>query len=150
MIRGIEFKVNIQNTDILNKVLKGIFLDDYDFYISEDEIICNNEKAQVQIPKKGNGELFENLATHIPYYVNFINLQAYKKGKKYDEVDNYSEFINSECQFIILIVDGQYLEIYAKSDNLILQFIKNAVQLKGEEIKIKTDYDDGRVRMSVW
>lgn len=150
MIRGIEFKINIQHKDILNEILKDISLDDYDFYISEDEVICNNGKAQMQIPKKGDGKLFENLAIYIPYYVNFINLRAYKKGQEDDQVNNYSEFVNSECQFIILIVDGQYLEIYAKSDNLILQFIKNAVQLKGEEIKIKTDYDDGRVRMSVW
>lgn len=150
MIRGIEFKINIQHKDILNEILKDISLDDYDFYISEDEVICNNGKVQMQIPKKGDEKLFENLAIHIPYYVDFINLRAYKKGQENDQINNYTQFINSECQFIILIVDGQYLEIYAKSDNLILQFIKNAVQLKGEEIKIKTDYDDGRVRMSVW
>ena len=150
MIRGIEFKINIQHKDILNEILKDISLDNYDFYISEDEVICDNGKAQMQIPKKGDRKLFENLAIYIPYYVDFINLRAYKKGQEEDQVNNYNEFVNSECQFIILIVDGQYLEIYAKSDNLILQFIKNAVQLKGEEIKIKTDYDDGRVRMSVW
>lgn len=150
MIRGIEFKINIQHKDILNEILKDISLDDYDFYISEDEVICNNGKVQMQIPKKGDGKLFKNLAIYIPYYVDFINLRAYKKGQENDQINNYTQFINSECQFIILIVDGQYLEIYSKSDNLILQFIKNAVQLKGEEIKIKTDYDDGRVRMSVW
>lgn len=150
MIRGIEFKINIQHKDILNEILKDISLDDYDFYISEDEVICNNGKVQMQIPKKGDGKLFKNLAIYIPYYVDFINLRAYKKGQENDQINNYTQFINSECQFTILIVDGQYLEIYAKSDNLILQFIKNAVQLKGEEIKIKTDYDDGRVRMSVW
>lgn len=150
MIRGIEFKINIQHKDILNEILKAISLDDYDFYISEDEVICNNGKVQMQIPKKGDGKLFKNLAIYIPYYVDFINLRAYKKGQENDQINNYTQFINSECQFTILIVDGQYLEIYAKSDNLILQFIKNAVQLKGEEIKIKTDYDDGRVRMSVW
>lgn len=79
-----------------------------------------------------------------------MNLQAYPIDAHWQPIKTYEDFFLSDCAIIILVVDGRYVEIYAKSDELILQFIKNAVKLKGVNITIKTDYDDGRTRMNVY
>ena len=147
-MRGIEFDADVGYDDVMNRLLTGISLKDYDFYISEDEILSNLELPETFA--KINIEFFESLKMCTPYYVLFINLHAYRKGEIQQRISTYEDFIKSTCQFIILVVDGRYFEIYTKDEQLLLQFIKNAITLNGKDIKIKTDHDDGRIRMSIW
>lgn len=147
-MRGIEFTVDIGYKDVLNALLTGIHLDNYDFYISQDEIF--SDLGLPKISSKADEKLFQNLNQCGSYYVLFINLQGYLKGDAQQVITTYEDFLKSACQFIILVVDGRYFEIYVKDEQLLLQFIRNATVLNGKDIKIKTDYDDGRTHMSVW
>ena len=146
-MRGIEFVTDVGYGDVLNELFLDISLNDYEFYISEDEIL--SKLGAPAIPQKADIKFLEKMKMCAPYYVFFINLQAYRKGEIEQKISTYEEFKKSTCQFIILIADGRCFDIYAKDEQLLLQFIRNAIILKGENIKIKTDYDDGRVRMSV-
>lgn len=146
-MRGIEFTADVGYKDTLNVLLSGIPLDEYDFYISQNEIFSDFELPQIS--EKVDGELFEKLNKCASYYVLFINLQGYQKGAVQQKIDTYEDFIKSTCQFIVLVNDGCYFEIYAKDERLLLQFIRNAIALNGKGITIKTNYDDGRTRMSV-
>lgn len=146
-MRGIEFVTDVGYGDVLNELFLDIPLNDYAFYIREDEIV--SDLGVPAISQKADIKLLEKMKKCAPYYVFFINLQAYRKGDTEQKISTYEEFKKSTCQFILLIADGRCFEIYAKDEQLLLQFIRNAITLEGKDIKIKTDYDDERVRMSV-
>lgn len=147
-MRGIEFVTDIGYSDVLNEIFTGISLTEYDFYISQNELFSDSNLPAIS--PKMDVDFFEKLKTCTPYYVFFFNLQAYRKGEMQQKIRNYDEFLKSNCQFIVLITDGRYFDIYVKDERLLLQFIKNAINLDGKDIRIKTNYDDGRTRMSVW
>lgn len=146
-MRGIEFQLDIEYGDVLNEILSGIPLNEYDYYISEDEILGASDLPVVY--PKVDASYFGELEKCAPYLVCFFNLQAYRRGETRQKIEKYEDFSKSSCQFIVLIADGYDFEIYAKDDQLLLQFIKNASALHAKDIRIKTDYCDGRTRMSV-
>lgn len=146
-MRGIEFISDVGYADVINEVLTAIPLSNYDFFISEDEVLVNYKTFEFS--HKVSAEIFENLKKLSPYYVLSINLQAYPKGKLPQSITTYEDFLKSDCQFILLIIDGRYFEIYVKEEGLLMRFIKNAITLKGKSIKIKTDSNDGRIHLSI-
>ena len=147
-MRGIEFVTDVGYGDVLNRLFAGILLDNYEFNISEAEILSDFKLPDIS--SKIDVRFFERLKMCASYYVLFVNIQAYRKGEKQQKINTYAEFLESACQFIILVADGCYFEIYAKDKQLLMQLIENAITLDAKDIKIKTDYDDGRTRMSVW
>ena len=146
-MRGIEFIADVGYSDVLNTLLEGISLHDYDFYISEEEVFSKQKLPEIS--KKVDQKLLDSFRACGSYYMFFLNLQAYPPNVQKQSIITYDDFENSNCQFIILIVDGQYFEIYVKDDQLLLKFIKNAIKLHGQKITIKSDYEDGRTRMSM-
>lgn len=84
-----------------------------------------------------------------PYFVIHLELFAYPFNSPKVQIETYEDFLKSNCSFIILIADSRYIEIYVKSETLLMRFTKNAVAVGGNSITIKTEDNDGRTRMSV-
>ena len=146
-MRGIEFLSDIGYGDVLGGIFANIPLCGYDFYISEEEI--HTSAALPAVGGKTDSSYFEKLKACIPYFVFFLNLQAYRRGDARQDIRDYRDFLASSCRFAVLVTDGDCFEIYASDEQLLLQFIKNAAALHATNIRIKTDYDDGRTRMSI-
>ncbi|MCI3986008.1 DUF2691 family protein [Bacillus vallismortis] len=47
------------------------------------------------------------------------NLQAFPFGKTVDQVETYEEFVDSDCELVLLLADSSYVEIYCKDRNAI-------------------------------
>lgn len=64
-------------------------------------------------------------------------------------IDDYNEFLKSDCQFILLVTDNRYIECYFKDENIKKIFIDN---LKADNIsyEIKTVENDGRNAMNLF
>ncbi|TYR81408.1 DUF2691 family protein [Priestia megaterium] len=60
------------------------------------------------------------------------------------------EFLNSNCELVLLIIDSTYCTIYCKGANLLNQLYKNAQQHKFKSVAYVTDKNDCRSRLSVW
>lgn len=75
-----------------------------------------------------------------------MNLQIYNKGVEAFDIDDYNEFLKSDCQFILLVTDNSYIECYFKEESIKDIVLKN---LEGNNIsyEIKTVENDGRNAM---
>ena len=146
-MRGIEFQFNDGYGYILDKLLLNIPIENYDWYVYENEIIANG--TNLCVPNILSSHELKKFIVQDSYYVYFLNLQAYPKGSQNNSIKTFEDFLNSSCEIVFLVNDGMYIEIYAKNHNLILQFIKNAEDIGSENIFIKTDKNDGRTKLSV-
>ena len=83
------------------------------------------------------------------YYLIFVDLKAYPKGEEVVDIETYEEFKESKCEVVVLVADGDYIQIYAKNQEEIEMIYENALN-QGFYVEYITDENDGRTRMSVW
>ena len=140
---GIEFEKENRYDNFLRKLFLGIDLENYDLDFIETEIIANNE-----IVKENEFINMVNQSLKNKYYIIFLNLKIFSKGKNKEEIKNYQEFLNSNCEFILLISDAVYVEMYFKDNYLKEQILKN-INSMNIKFNIKTLENDGRYIMSV-
>lgn len=140
---GIEFEKENGDDNFLRKLFWGIDLENYDLDFAETEIIANNE-----IVKENEFINMVNQSLNNKYYIIFLNLKIFSKGKNKEEIKNYQEFLNSNCEFILLISDAVYVEMYFKDNHLKEQILKN-INSMNIKFNIKTLENDGRYIMSV-
>ena len=55
------------------------------------------------------------------YYLIFVDLKAFSRTSYVREIATYQEFVESDCQFVLLIVDSSFVTIYAKDQITIKQ-----------------------------
>ena len=128
-------------------LLDGFSVEEYDWYIYESEIIINQTQCDF------NGFIDVSELKKILYdpkaLIIFLNLQAFPKKIKAEKILNYNDFLLSSCAFVIFITDVSFVEIYAKSEEEILKFAKNAKSVSAENLTIKTQENDSRTYFCV-
>lgn len=140
---GICFKVPNEYDTILYKILENIELDDKSICkIKEDEVL--NEKGDCFF----NDEIykwidFKKMIKSKKYYPIFLNLQIYYNSTSLQDINNYSEFLDSECQLILFITDNEYVEVYAKNPNDLNLMNQNVIKYNFKDVKY---IDENRVR----
>jgi len=70
------------------------------------------------------------------YYLIFTNFQGYKYKNSYDNIKSYSEFLKSDCEIIMVIVDSVYVDIFVKSSKTLNTIRKNAFDNGYMNIKV--------------
>ncbi|MCI9434943.1 MAG: DUF2691 family protein [Bacilli bacterium] len=111
---GIEFKIpNVCGT-VLNDILDGIKLEDFIFKLGYEEVFLSNNEFLFK-EDIYSGLEFSKLIKNKKYYTVFLNLKLYDKNTNYDDdIENYNDFLNSNCKLILIITDCEYVEIYSK------------------------------------
>lgn len=120
----IKFMIDNEYDTILNKIFNGIDLTQYNCRIEEEEVY--NEVGQVffnELTYTGK-ELVEIIKQS--HYPNFLNLQFYTGNIANNPIQNYEQFINSNCEMVILIVDSIFVEVYCKNQENIKKIFINA------------------------
>lgn len=95
------------------------------------------------------GSALKKLIKDNIYYLLFVDLKAYPKGEVLGEIETYEEFKESKCEVVVLVADGDYIQIYVKNQEEIEMMYENA-RNQGLYVEYITDENDGRTRMSVW
>lgn len=147
-MRGISFNICDCDDNILWSILFGIEIEKLWWHISEEEVY--NEMNQ-SIFKNSyiDGETFLKIIQEKSYTVIFANIKAYPPYSTPNYIENYDEFIKSECKLVILCSDVFYYEIYSK-DNSIIEIIKNnAIKNNISDLEYITEENDYRTSFSV-
>lgn len=145
---GIEFEFETAYEKILYDLLKNVKFDNYKWIVIQQEILYENNYDK-QLPSKLSGsELEKEFSSNGNYYVFFLNLQAYPNNSEIYHIETYDDFVNSDCELIVLFSDNKFIEIYVKSDELKKRIIQN-IEAKKIKYKIKTKENDDRTRMIV-
>ncbi|MED0799829.1 DUF2691 family protein [Bacillus inaquosorum] len=95
-------------------------------------LFCNRWELNDQEFFKDNsvveGAVFANHLKTNQYYTIFVELQAYPFGQAVDLVQTYEEFIDSDCELVLLLADSSYVSIYCKDRNVIEKLFINALK----------------------
>ena len=132
-----SFKIN----SILNTLLTNINVEDFNWLILESEVY---KKADtVECDGRYTGKEFKKALKDLDScYIVRINIQASKRV--IDAVEYYDEYINGECELVILIHDVIYNEVYCKLAKECDLIKKNCLKLDYDEFEVINDDSDCR------
>ena len=101
------------------KVLKPIHIPSYDWWVGSEEsyLVARGGLDEALFPEEPSvmeGSDLNRLFKANVYYLIFADLKAYLKGEIVLDIETYEEFMESKCEIVVLVADGQYIQIYAE------------------------------------
>lgn len=130
-MKEIKFKIKNEYNKFLYKILNGIDSKEFVWVIFEDEVY-NKVGSDLFQDEIYSDDSFKKIIKDQDYYTVFLKLQMYSIGSKIEKINNYNDFLNSNCQLILFIVDNVFVDIYVK-DNNIVEIIKRNLSLNSFE-----------------
>ena len=155
MIRGLFLLAQNKCGFILRDILKNTNINGLVWDIGYAEVFSmnqNNDAQEANRFSKGamtSEELMKQAQRSPEYYPLFGEFKAFTSKESITSIDTYSDFVDSDCQLIILIADAIYIDIYAKDKETLEQIKKNALELNCTEITDITDENDERYKMYI-
>lgn len=117
MIRGICFEMPNEYGTFLAKILNPIDIQSFSWKIGYGESykVINKELGEdlFSEAKVIDGTTLKMLLENNSYYIIFADLQAFPKGKM-EEINTFQDFLKSDCELVLLIVDCCDVTIYCK------------------------------------
>jgi len=136
---GISFEVPNEYGKILGAITTNVDVEKYFWY--NVEAFDQTFKQDITPPgdflfKKEtyNGHEFIDIINSHEYYTVFSKLQAYLKEAHYREINTYDEYINSDCEILIIIVDCIFVDIFAKDVGVLKKVEEIAIQKQFKNI----------------
>lgn len=134
---GLKFKIKNEYDTILNKILYNIDCSQYKWKIVEEEVLThstNSDNYNFFLKDKYTNDEFQKLIKKIHYPI-FLNLQMFKINSKEKTIENYAQYLNSDCELIIFILDNEFTEIYVKEQTILEKIYKNALRFDFKNIE---------------
>ena len=137
MVRGVCFKENnAENVFLHLHTLMDI--SKYDWYI--DDVDLNYFFFR---PGKYSGSEFKEVLDTIST-LSFARIRRYPAGVPADRIDQYADYVQSRCDFLLLFYDGGFYEIYAKEPGLLSKILDFCINSGFEDVDTITDASDER------
>ncbi|MEM1505280.1 DUF2691 family protein [Domibacillus sp. 8LH] len=152
MRRGVSFEIPNEYGSLLGNVLKPIDITVFAWQIGSGESyrVENGQLKELFPADKdtiGGAELKRLLEDHT-YYMIFADLKAYQNGE-FSTIDTYEEFIESQCELVLLVVDCSYVTIYCKNKKGLELLHDHAIDCGFENVEYITDENDTRTGLTV-
>jgi len=151
-MRGLSFEIPNQYGRYFYDILEDININKYFWKSGDGEAynIENNELGAAMFPHPYtyNGEDFYNQISAKDYYVIFADLKAFKEKTQVQAIATYEDFLISQCEIVLLIVDSSYVTIYVKDQYVTERLYRKAVQNGYENIAYITDEIDLRTTLN--
>ncbi|RJS59192.1 DUF2691 family protein [Bacillus sp. PK3_68] len=152
MKRGITFEIPNEYGSLLGDLLEPIDITTFNWRVGDGEsYLVGDDSSEEALFSKDviKGNELKILIEDNRYYLIFVDLQAYPKGEV-SEVKTYTEFIESKCELVLLVVDSCYGTIYCKNKRKIELLYRNAKERGFVGVEYITSENDIRTRLSVW
>jgi hypothetical protein len=153
--RGITFEIPNEYGDWLANILKPIDCTKYNWLIGpgEEYKVVENELVSLfpaNIHTVDGQTLLEFIKTESSQYIIYMDLKAFSTGKKVMNLETFEDFLHSDCQLVLLIVDCTHTTIYCKDPEILDRLYLNAKELKLDSLTYITSDNDFRTRLGVW
>lgn len=154
-MRGISFEIPNEYGKWINIILKPIDCKKYDWLIGagEEYKLQDNDLIPLFPDDVGiltGAELLQFIDEGESQYIIFVDLKAFPLGSNLLKIDSYEDFINSDCELILLIVDSIFTSIYCKDADTLTDLFANAESLNLDSLTYITDDNDFRNKLKVW
>ncbi len=149
MKRGIRFEIPNQHGRFIAEILQPIDYKKYKWHIDRSEIwtSCNVGVPLFTDQYIGGHEFFE-LVNIGSYYMIFGVIKAFPQSALITKISKFEEFIESECEVILLVADSSFVDIYCKDKLLIDKLYNNAKSRSYKKLEY-IDENDSRTGMYV-
>ncbi|WP_342561598.1 DUF2691 family protein [Paenibacillus sp. FSL R7-0345] len=153
--RGITCKIPNEFGRFLGELLQPFDTADYQWYNGGEEAYFTNTGtlAETLFPEQVfgmDGVQLIDIVENNEYYVIFADLKAFPKGSKVVDVQTYEEYVKSDCQFVLIIVDCVHVAIYCKDQEKLTELYLNAQSHGYTNVQYTTDENDFRTKMTAW
>ncbi|WP_231574751.1 DUF2691 family protein [Paenibacillus sp. FSL R7-0273] len=153
--RGLTCEIPNERGRFLGDLLQPFDTAAYDWYNGgEEAYFCNEEIITDPLfPNQlfdMDGVVLKDIVENNEYYIIFADLKAFPKGTKVVNVQTYEEYVKSDCQFVLIIVDCVYAAVYCKDQDKLAELYLNAQSQGYSNVQYTTDENDFRTRLSAW
>jgi len=150
MIRGVSFQIPQETSNMLWQILKCVDTEKYHWYNikSQNEVWDSSHTNGFFALDYYAGKHFSELIC-LNHYILFIKLQAYIEKNEFYDIHSYEEFIQSNCQILILVYDCEYVEIYTKDLDITNALYRNAFNQGFTEVEYITEINDNRTKIDI-
>jgi len=155
MNRGIRFEIPNAYGRFLGEILKPMEVSNFDWFIGEEEsyFVVDDTLGDDLFPDVimgMNGEELQKIIDDNEYYLIFANLKAFPKGSQITDVITYEDYVESECQMVLLVIDSIYVTVYCKDLEKVEELYNHINRQGFESLEYLTDENDTRTILSVW
>ena len=150
-MRGLSFEVPNKHGQYLFDILNAFDFKQYVWKTDGEEAyyIENGKLGTPLFPKPHvytGDELYKTIS-ETNYYVIFADLKAFPDLSYVKDITTYDEFLDSRCEFVLLLVDCAYVTIYAKNLELLTAVYAKAIASEYENVTYITDENDSRTTL---
>lgn len=150
-MRGLSFEIPNAYGKYLFEILDGTNIKGLTWKIGDEEsyFVENNTLGNPLFPTTcilDGQELYKEISKQDSYLI-FVDLKGFLKKSDVREIATYQEFVESECQFVLLLVDSSYVTIYSKDQITIKNIFAKAVSAGYKNIEYITDENDERITL---
>ncbi|WP_214785467.1 DUF2691 family protein [Exiguobacterium sp. s183] len=153
MRRGLSFTIPNQYGHFLQDILTPIPIDQYQWKVIDEEsyVVKDEQLDWLLFPKSTiiNGRQLNERITQHEHYLIFVDIKAFHSNMS-SEIVTYEDFLQSTCEFVLLLIDSQYVTIYCKDHEMLNSLYENAFLHEFEEIAYITSHNDSMTRLSCW
>lgn len=154
MMRGLSFEIPNRYGQYLLDILNTFDFKQYFWKTGGEEAyyIEHDELGTPLFPKPHvyTGDAFYKRISEKDYYVIFADLKAFTDPLHVKEITTYEEFLNSQCEIALLLVDSSYVTIYAKDLEVLTALHIKAIEAKYENVAYITDENDSRTTFEIF
>ena len=118
--------------DLIRSFTEILDVDNYIWYLDDEDDAYNGWEDGLL-----SGEQIKQFFLDIDP-INFFRLRRYPKNAVITNIDTLDDYLQSECDFIIIYYDNAYVDLYAK-DIAILNFVyEQCLRFHAEKMFIET------------
>lgn len=121
-------------------------LESYYFYVVDAFVYSDG--VEIKLPDRFKAEYFKELIRQSFVGECFV-LHLYPESAFPEEIETYQDFLQSECEIIILMYDCCFVEVYCKNNSWLQLFLKKARSIDGTVVEEKYTLTDARTIMYV-
>ncbi|WP_047984738.1 DUF2691 family protein [Ornithinibacillus californiensis] len=152
MKRGIMFNIPNARGKFLYEILHDLDIWHYIWQVDPVESYKEIEIGETLFPSSSEDhiltskELSEIISEGENQYLIFVDLKGYRKKEEVRDIRSYEDYLESECQFVLIIVDTTEVYVFAKQPELNEQLFKIAKRNGYKDIKYLTDENAPTIR----
>jgi Protein of unknown function (DUF2691). len=154
MNRGISFEIPNEYGSALKRMLAPLPIAAYNWYVGGEECYRLVDKELEPLFAREydgmDGSKLQQIIEYPKVYLIFLTLQAFPVHSEVIAIRTYEEFLDSDCRFLLLIIDSVYVAMYGKDDTMLAALYHNAMNHGYENVQYITDDNDCRTKLSVW
>lgn len=143
---GISFVIPNKHGNYLSDILEPLPFADYQWLIDDDEIhlLHDNKFTNEFLFNEDRilpGEKLYSTSKDNTHYMVFVTLRAFSPNSTIKPVSNYKEFLESDCQIVLVVSDCSYVMFWYKDNQLVSHMYNYAISKGYAEVKYISEED---------